>query len=351
MIGKVKKWIKEYGIVYTVERLIEKLYTYFFIGYWNVNRKLTKRQRSEQESDSFSKNYCISIVVPLYNTPEIFLREMIESVLNQTYSNWQLCLADASDESHRYVKEICLQYIENETRIVYKKLPKNQGISENTNECLKMVTGEFVALLDHDDLLHPSALYEVAVCAEESQADLIYTDEATFLGKESRLLSVHRKPDFYMENLCANNYICHFTAFRKKLLEQTGGFRKEFDGSQDHDLIFRLCEVATKVCHIPKVLYFWRAHENSVALHTEAKEYVVQAGVKAIQAHLERMSLKGKVEVLPVDMLMYRVTYLCKWNADADVTVIYEESGWKKKLTHINTSFVLLLQPGIEMPS
>ena len=350
MVAKIQNWLQKYGVSYTVKKVIGKGVTRFLSGPLKVNRRLTAKERKRQENEKFTLQYTISVVVPLFNTPEVYLKQMIDSVQDQTYADWQLCLADGSDAEHGEVENICRKYAQEDSRICYKKLEDNRGISENTNACLEMVEGEYIALFDHDDLLHPSALYEVMRCIAASSADVVYTDEATFLGKETRLLSVHRKPDFYMENLCVDNYICHLTVFKKSLLEITGGFQKEYDGSQDHDMIFRLCEVAEKVCHIPKVLYFWRAHDNSVALHAEAKSYVVEAGLKAVRAHLERMRLKAEVEVMPVDMLMYQVMYEHSWNIEKDIAVIYEEKGWEKKVHEVSTPFVLLLQPGMEIP-
>lgn len=350
MVAKIQNWLQKYGVSYTVKKVIGKGVTRFLSGPLKVNRRLTAKERKRQENEKFTPQYTISVVVPLFNTPEVYLKQMIDSVQDQTYADWQLCLADGSDAEHGEVENICRKYAQEDSRICYKKLEDNRGISENTNACLEMVEGEYIALFDHDDLLHPSALYEVMRCIAASGADVVYTDEATFQGKETRLLSIHRKPDFYMENLCVDNYICHLTVFKKTLLEITGGFRKEYDGSQDHDMIFRLCEVAEKVCHIPKVLYFWRAHDNSVALHAEAKSYVVEAGLKAVRAHLERMRLKAEVEVMPVDMLMYQVMYEHSWNIEKDIAVIYEEKGWEKKVHEVSTPFVLLLQPGMEMP-
>lgn len=350
MISKTRKLLQKYGLCYTIGKVIGKIYIRFLLGRVKVNRRITIKERKKEENTKFANNYCVSIVVPLYNTPENFLIQMIESVCTQTYANWQLCLTDGSDEKHGNVQSICQKYAKEDSRICYKKLEKNLGISENTNAGLEMARGEYIALFDHDDLLHPSALYEVMCCVETSGAEVIYTDEATFFGKESRLLSVHRKPDFFMENLCADNYICHLTVFKKSLLQITGGFRKEYDGSQDHDMIFRLCEVATKICHIPKVLYFWRAHENSVALHTEAKKYVVEAGVKAVKSHFARMNQKAIVEVLPVDMLMYRVTYEHPWSVEKDITIIYEEKNWMEKVHQTKSPFILLLQPKMKKP-
>jgi GT2 family glycosyltransferase len=249
-------------------------------------------------------------VVPLYNTPEKFLREMIASVQGQTYPDWQLCLADGSDGKHGYVKEIVMEYCRDDSRIVYQHLQKNGGISENTNACIDMATGQYIVLFDHDDLLHEAALYELRQAVDGQGADFIYTDEAVFSKDCRKPDSYHFKTDFSIDDLRANNYICHITCFSKELLEEIGGgFRKEFDGSQDFDLVLRLCEKAKNIVHIPKVLYYWRCHALSVASDISAKTYCIDAGRKAVESHLQRVHTDGKVcssEVYPV---IYRVTY------------------------------------------
>lgn len=247
----------------------------------------TAEERKEQEKIKFSKDIKFSVLVPLYNTPEHFLREMIDSVVTQTYQNWELCLADGSDAEHDYVGEICKSYYEKDSRIVYKKLEKNEGISGNTNACYAMATGNYIALFDHDDLLHPSVLYEYTKAIHEKDADYIYCDEVTFRGGSiNNMLTMHFKPDFAPDNLLANNYICHFSVFKRELLEGTELFRSQFDGSQDHDMILRLTEKAENIVHIPKMLYYWRSHKGSVASGIGAKTYAINAAKGAISAHL-----------------------------------------------------------------
>ena len=270
---------------------------------------LTDEERKQQEAETFSGPVRFSILVPLYNTPEPFLVRMLESVRDQTYPNWELCLADGSDGKHAYVRTVCEQAAQSDSRIRYEKLPENKGISGNTNECIRMAEGDWYALFDHDDLLHPSALYEMMKVISTRPADLIYTDENTFSETPKDAFNPHFKPDYAPDNLRANNYICHFTAFRKELLEKAGGgFRSEFDGSQDHDLILRLTEQAEHIVHIPKILYYWRAHKGSTAEAIQAKPYVTEAGKKAVRAHLERVGLRGTVTDGPVPS-MYRLKY------------------------------------------
>ena len=269
------------------------------LDYKKIERKAMARYGTESFPDEarakeeretvFDRMIKISILVPLYNTPEPFLRDMITSVLNQTYQNWELCLADGSDAEHGEVGRICREYLKKDSRIVYQKLLKNEGISGNTNECLKLATGEYIGLFDHDDILHPSTLYEYVKAVNEQDADYIYCDETTFKnGDINKMLTMHFKPDYAVDNLRANNYICHFSVFAKRLLEGEELFRSRFDGSQDHDMILRMTDRAKHIVHIPKLLYYWRCHEGSVASGIDAKPYVVAAAKGAVADHLRR---------------------------------------------------------------
>ncbi|MBR5355893.1 MAG: glycosyltransferase family 2 protein, partial [Lachnospiraceae bacterium] len=211
----------------------------------------------------------------------------IGSVEWQTYSNWELCLADGSDDAHSYVKDVVSSY--NDSRIKYKKLEKNGGISENTNQCLTLATGEYIGLFDHDDILHPSALFEYVKVINEQDADYIYCDETTFKsGNINHMLTMHFKPDYAIDNLRANNYICHFSVFKRKLLDSTELFRTKFDGSQDHDMILRLTDKAERIVHVPKLLYYWRCHPASVASNISAKTYAIDAAKGAVADHLRK---------------------------------------------------------------
>lgn len=298
-IGRTLVYLKKNGVRATVYRVFKGA------GPMPVDKRKLKKiaedyyisaQRREQEENAqFPKDIKFSVLVPLYNTPDSFLKAMIESVQAQTYKNWELCLADGSDSEHSFVGEICKKYADGDRRIKYEKLEKNLGISENTNACIRMATGEYIALFDHDDLLHPSALYEVMRAICEHGADFIYTDENTFSEEPRDAYNPHFKPDFSPDTLRSYNYICHLSAFSRELLDSVGYFRSEYDGSQDYDLILRLIEKAKKVFHIRKILYYWRAHKNSVAQDVGAKPYTVTAAKKALAAHLERCGLKGEV--------------------------------------------------------
>ena len=305
LVCKGIKGILRDGPSYTWKRVKRK------VSQDGKKRDLSKYDEKElamQRQQVFPRQIKFSILVPLYNTPEDFLKEMIESVQAQTYSNWELCLADGSDAAHPQVERIVMQFQQRDNRIKYRKLEKNFGISGNTNACIEMAAGDYIALFDHDDLLHPSVLYENMKAICEQGADFIYTDELTFQGTTKNITVAHFKPDFAIDNLRANNYICHFTVFQKSLLDKTGLFRSECDGSQDFDMVLRLTEQAQKIVHIPKPLYFWRSHAQSVASSVGAKPYVIQAAKKAIGDHLDRMGLKGEVldSVVPS---MYRLKY------------------------------------------
>ena len=268
-------------------------------------------ERKRQSEEKFSKDVKFSILVPLYNTPEKFLREMIQSCIDQTYSGWELCLADGSDGEHEDVGRICKEYYDKDKRIVYKKLEENLGISGNTNKCLDLATGNYIALFDHDDLLHPCALYEYMKVICEQDADYIYCDETTFKGDSiDNMVTLHFKPDFAIDNLRANNYICHFSAFSRELIDKTGLFRSEYDGSQDHDLILRLTHEAKRIVHVPMILYYWRSHAGSVASDINAKSYAIDAAKGAVAAHLTQCGMDGfKIESSRAFETIFRIRY------------------------------------------
>ncbi|MCR5222319.1 MAG: glycosyltransferase family 2 protein [Lachnospiraceae bacterium] len=275
-----------------------------------------------QRETVFDMDVTFSILVPLYNTPERYLREMIESVLAQTYVKWELCLADGSDEAHPEVGRICLQYRDRDeetakgyglakSRILYRKLEQNLGISGNTNACYEMSTGNYIGLFDHDDILHPTVLYEYMKAICEKNADYIYCDETTFKGKSiDHMITMHFKPDFAIDNLRANNFICHFSVFDRTLLQETELFRSEFDGSQDHDMILRLTAVAKNIVHVPKILYYWRSHAGSVASDINAKSYAIDAAKNAVGAHLTSFGFSGfQIESTRAFETIFRIRY------------------------------------------
>jgi glycosyltransferase involved in cell wall biosynthesis len=269
----------------------------------------TMEQLERQRNFSFPYNPVVSIVVPVYKTPEKFLRDMIESVITQTYKYIELCIADGSGVGYTQVEDIVEQYKEIDGRIKYVKLEENLGISANTNEALKLAKGHYIGLLDHDDFLAPNAVFEVVKVINEEKADAIYTDEDKTTTNADRFFEPHFKPNFDLDLLRSNNYICHFFVVRTEIVEKIGGFRSEFDGSQDFDFIFRCLEVSRVIRHIPKMLYHWRVHSNSVADNPASKMYAYDAGKRAIEDHLKRLHVEAEVSN-SANLGYYRVKYI-----------------------------------------
>lgn len=277
----------------------------------------------EQEKHTIFKDKIkISIIVPLFNTPEEFLREMIESVLKQTYSDFELCLADGSDKEHDFVGKIVKEYQNKDKRIKYKKLLKNEGISENTNSCIAMAKGEYLALFDHDDILHPEVLYYCMKEIEEHNADFIYTDEATFNSPNLYdIRDIQYKPDFAREDLLSLNYICHFLVFDRNLLNGQKLYDSNYDGSQDHEMILRLSSIAKNIRHIPKILYFWRIHPLSVASNISAKSYAISAGKRAVIDFEKKKNRNVKIKSTALCATHYRLFYELK-NDLVDIVIM-----------------------------
>ena len=308
LLGKGWQCLRQHGFKVTWYKTRQVLIRRKSYAKWAEKQLFSEEELNIQRKKRFSTPLTFSIVVPLYNTPERFLREMVESVLAQTYGDWQLCLADGSDDGtdrERIVKE----YLALGLKIVYKKLAYNGGISENTNASLKLAEGNYIALLDHDDILHPAALYEARRVIDQQNADFVYTDEAVFASPNIKAVtSIHFKPDFAPDNLLANNYICHFTVFKRNLLDEVGAFRCGYDGSQDHELFLRLTSKAGCVVHLPEVLYYWRAHPQSNAMWN-VKGYAGAAGERAVRDFLTGRGRKAAVKSLPQCPTMYCISY------------------------------------------
>lgn len=285
---------------------------------WIRKNTPSKKELKLQKQHEFVIKPKISIVVPLYNTPKKYLLELIKFVQNQTYSNWELCLADGSTKPLDYLKKV----VKKDNRIKYKILEENKGISGNTNEALKMVTGDYVALLDHDDLIPVNSLYEIVKAINENpEVEFIFTDEDKFTDiKKKTRYEPNFKPDYAFDTLTSYNYICHFSIFKKELMDELKGFNEQFDGSQDYDLILRAVENAKKIIHIPKILYHWRVHPSSTAGNAEAKPYCFEAGKNAVQEHLKRKGLtQGKME-FGIAIVRNRAVYEIK--SESKVTIL-----------------------------
>lgn len=311
---KTLRYWKNYGLKNTIKKVCQKLsgqrdYGNYedFLKKYGVKEEELARQRQEV----FENGPCFSIAVPLYQTKEKYLREMIESVQAQTYTNWELCLADGSGREHS-LQPVVGEYIAKDKRIKYCLLDSNEGIAGNTNEALKMADGDFVVLTDHDDLLSPEALYQCAKAVQkEPQTDVIYSDEDKVDMSGKKFFEPHFKSDYNIDLLCTMNYICHLFVVRKDVMERVGLFESCYDGAQDHDFILRCTEKAEHIVHIPKVLYHWRCHAQSTSENPESKLYAFENGCKAVKAHYDRIGIPAEVEQGPF-YGMYRTHYLWK---------------------------------------
>jgi len=332
ILKKILVRLKEKGLVDTLEFLYFKSMQLIKSKSSKISISITHSDRNLEESRIFKDNILISIIVPLYNTPPKYLKEMIDSCTSQTYKHWELCLADGSTQPQSTVEDICTAYQKNDSRIIYKKLENNYGISENSNEAIKMATGEYISLLDHDDLLHPSALYEVANAIEQHHPDFIYTDEATFTNTLNNLFHIAHKPDFSLFSLRSSNYICHFTTIKSSLLDKLGGFNKTLDSAQDYDLFLRAIEITTKIYHIRKILYFWRAHTNSTAFNPGSKPAVINATITTLKNHLDRLGISGDIS----SILSTRVKINYTLNSKPKVSIIIPNISKNQSIDIIN---------------
>ena len=303
--NEVKYYFKTYGLWKTIKKCLVKIKRIILrqekwsissvevYHNWIKNNEPNDEELEEQKKYKFEIQPKISIIVPMYNTPVKFFEELVDCLINQTYSNWELCLADGSPEQNHELDSI----IEKDKRIKYKFLNENKGIPGNTNAALSLATGDYVALLDHDDTLPLFCLYEIVKCINENtNVEFIYSDEDKIVGKKAERRDPYFKPDFSPDTLRANNYITHLSVFKKSLMDKIGGFRDDYNGAQDFDVIIRATENTKNIVHIPKILYHWRVHENSTAMAAGAKPYAYEAGQRVVEDHLKRIGAKGSVK-------------------------------------------------------
>lgn len=345
--GNLKKtiyYLRRNGIRKTVSALRERLGSCGQAPYqWkplSEEEKAVQRQRSAEEGF----NVCFSIVVPVYRTPERYLQEMIASVINQTYPNWELILEDATESGEAGMDEPGkAQYASGEkrevekeagvieknrikavaetygdARIRYHHLSVNGGIAENTNQGIAMASGDYVGLLDHDDMLTENALYEMAVRIKQERRkgvvlQILYSDEDKCNGEGTEFYAPNIKEKFNQDLLLSNNYICHFMVMRRELIQKLR-LRREYDGAQDYDLVLRgVYEVLTdgeenQIAHIPSILYHWRCHTGSTAENPQSKLYAYEAGRKAVQDFADRRGWKARA-VDTEHLGFYRLEY------------------------------------------
>lgn len=330
----MSKWQKaldiyrRYGFRGFLNKLSEKLQA----PYRDYNEKIAEYlpsseeiARQREDHRAFSKRPLISIVVPTYETPERFLKDLLESVRVQTYPRWELVLADGSvtDLVERTIRSYRKEHPDfgtGEGSLCYLKLGRNGGISENTNEGLKAASGDYIAFMDHDDVLTENALFEVVSALNKAPCRLLYTDEDKSNTDLTFFEQPHFKKDFDLELLRTNNFICHFLTMEAELVREIGGFRKDYDGSQDYDFILRAVERLVypeghyraagreEICHIPRICYHWRMHDASTAGNSSSKSYTASAGLRAVEAHFERLGIRALVEER-IEVGCYRITY------------------------------------------
>ncbi len=294
---------------------------------WFRARKADDETLKKQRAKQPPQGPLISVVVPAYKTPERYFTQMIASVRAQSYENWELVIADGgaseepdSAEKGKTVKEMAEHEAREDSRIRYLPLEENYGIAGNTNRAMEAAYGEYLAFLDHDDVIEPDALYELAEAILSQHADMLYTDEDKISADRSRYYQPHLKPEFNLDLLRSNNYITHFLCVKKKLAEEAGGFDEEMNGAQDYDFIFRCAEKARRIVRVPRILYHWRTHETSTADNPMSKMYAYEAGQRAIEGNLTRMGHTGTVEMLK-DYGFYRVRYPVSGNPKVSVII------------------------------
>lgn len=299
-------------------------------------RDIRSEKEQERQETAGEQDPLISIIVPVYRPEPVHFMEMIRSVTEQTYGKWQLCLADGSEEDDGFdgsggirKNAVCLGDLVREVsgkdeRVAYRKLERNLGISGNTNQALAMAKGQWIAMVDHDDLLEPEALAEaVRLLRKEPKAGFIYTDSDLTDPDGIKFYNALLKPDWSPETLYSANYITHFSMIRKDLIEDAGGFDPQMDGAQDWDIFFKAAERTEVICHIPRVLYHWRAARTSTASSVETKPYALDAQLRAINAHLKRMGYEARAFFQERERYLIRV----EWNRRVKWKLLRFEEG------------------------
>ena len=320
-------------------------------GEWYSLTKPSNEELERQRQERFDYMPKFSIVIPVYKTPERYLKEMLDSILAQTYAKWEVCVADGSPRGES-VERVLRRYAEKDRRFKYVILGENKGISGNTNAAIDMADGDFIVLADHDDMMTPDALYECAKKINENpECDVLYSDEDKLDMDGGALFDPHFKPDFNIDLLRSVNYICHLFVVSHELAAEVGGFCHEFDGAQDYDFIFRCTERAAKICHIPKVLYHWRCHQDSTASNPESKLYAFEAGARAIMAHYDRVGIEAEKVEKGVDYGIYHSVYRIKDNPLVSVIIPNKDHhmdldtcirGIEERATYKNLEFIVV---------
>ena len=268
---------------------------------WLRIMRVSRQELFAQRKTKFSYAPKFSVVVPLYHTPAKFLKDLVRSMMYQSYANWELCLVNASPEDV-HLTSLLENWAMRDKRIRVIRLEKNLGIAQNTNSGIEASTGEFIAFLDHDDFLEPDALFcYVDALNKDKTIDVFYSDEDKTDEYAAHYFYPHFKSDFNIDLLHANNYMCHFLAVRKSLVDTVGGLNEKFEGAQDYDFVLRLTENTKKIYHCPRILYHWRCSNQSTAASQGNKMYAIHAGKAALNAHYKRIGWNARAQEGAVD--------------------------------------------------
>ena len=300
---KTKSYLKRYGALNLIRKVTEKASRGFDISEEFACENLTDEELLKQRNYKFLHNPVISIVMPVYNPDDRYFKQTLNSIKNQSYENWQLCIGDAGNNKKNKILE---EIFGNDDRVKYLDIPVNYGISGNSNKALELATGEYIGLMDHDDILTSDALFMIVSKLNEGY-DIVYTDEDKTDENLNRYFSAYRKPDFNLNLFLSNNYMCHFTVISKKIIEEAGNFRSEYDGAQDYDLFLRCIEKTDRIGHVNKVLYHWRTVGGSTSGNPFNKEYAFDAGKRALQDYILRNNIKGVKVAQMEDPGYYRI--------------------------------------------
>lgn len=308
--NQIAEYYQAFGLKYLVKHSIKKILKCEQREY-NKYREvmhLSEKTIREQRTHKFGFEPTISIVVPLFNTPETYLRSMIDSVMNQTYEKWELCLSDGGGKEYG-LSDILEDYAKKDCRIKYISGSEKLNIARNTNRALTLCSGSYIAFMDHDDLLAENALFEcVSYINKNKDGDLFYTDEDKVSGNGKKFFQPHFKPDFNKDLLLSMNYICHLVVVKRELLLKVGMIKETYEGAQDYDFLLRCIEKTNNIIHIPEILYHWRCHENSTAQGVGKKQYAVKSGRKALQDYFNRNEIDAEVTLTESEGI-YRVKY------------------------------------------
>lgn len=300
---KTKSYLKRYGALNLLRKVTEKASRGFDVSEEFSCENLTDEELLKQRNYKFLYSPVISIVMPVYNPDDRYFRQTLNSIKNQSYENWQLCIGDAGNNKKNKILE---EIFGNDDRVKYLDIPVNYGISGNSNKALELATGEYIGLMDHDDILTSDALFMIVSKLNEGY-DIVYTDEDKTDENLNRYFSVYRKPDFNLNLFLSNNYMCHFTVISKKIISEAGNFRSEYDGAQDYDLFLRCIEKTDRIGHVNKVLYHWRTVGSSTSGNPFNKEYAFDAGKRALQDYILRNNIKGVKVAQMEDPGYYRI--------------------------------------------